>query len=221
VSFGREYFYASNDGGKGGNQSAFCAGRSGKGGSGEWVSCSNANAERDGAVINTDQPPGNDEDYASFGWVIEDYPVLVGIGNQLAGSKLEIDQFPTGDNVQFSKRASSAGMLAGTASIEGTAGAKGLPQLWLAGYRTRTGEGAVSIAGTLRPAKDDFADNAWNGAEVTITAKFAKDVRTCEVRNTGKAGDQAKCDIREFTAGSPSRPGVLLVTIQRGSGSSS
>jgi len=220
VAFGREYFTASNDGGKDGIQWAFCGPRSEKGGSGEWVSCSRANAEGDGATINTDQPAGNDEDYASFGWVIEDYPVLVGIANQLADSRLDIEQPPTpGRGVALSRTGSSTGMVDGGAKLAGSASAVDQPLLWLAGFRSRTGEGAISIEGRLAPATDTAKDNAWSGAEVTVTVKFTKDVKTCEVKNTDKGGDQAKCEIRQFTPGGRSTPGVLLVYIQRGSGS--
>jgi len=225
VDFGREHFMAYNNGGAGGEQYAFCGPRSEAAGSGEWVSCSRTSP--DGADINTRQPSGNDEDYASYGWVVEDYPVLVGITNKIAGSALKFDQVPVGDGVEFSATASTAGVATGRGEVVGNSGGSGSANAWLAGFRTRTGDGRVVLTGRLRAT--DSEDPGWNGGLVNITVEFGQRSTTkvedgktvvvpppkptCTVRQqTG--GAQATCTTSQFVAGERSTPGVLIATLQ-------
>lgn len=231
VKFGNEYFMAYNDGGSGGTQFAFCSTRSGAA-SGQWVSCSRAGDDSDGAQINADQPADNNEDYASFGWVVENYPILIGINNTLPNSEFQLEQVE-GTGVAYSATGSSPDALAGGkggAKLVGDANSQA--SLWVAGFRKRTGDGRASLTGRLSGTTEAARKSAFNGAPVTISVEFAQREKavktangtemrpvppTCRVNNTNKPGDNARCSIVQFTPGRASSPGVLLVAIQSGS----
>jgi len=217
VTFGNEYFLAYNNGGAGGDQYAFCSTRSGHT-SGQWVSCSRTSD--DGAQINTAQPAGNNEDYASYGWVLEDYPILIGIRNGISGSTFVVNARPSTAGVAFSTNASTPGITTGNASLKGSSAASS-PGLWLAGFRTRTGNGVVSVTGKLMADKPENA--GYNGASVVLKADFSQasgetaGARSCKVLAHAALGDQAKCSIVEWVPGGRSAPGVFRVEIQTGS----
>jgi hypothetical protein len=230
VAFGNEYFMAYNNGGDGGSQHAFCSARSGSA-SGEWVSCSRVS--EDGAQISTELPHdvSSSADYASYGWVLENYPVLVGIHNGIPNSKLVVNSAPTPVGVRFSPQASSPGITKGNASIAGSSDTSS-PALWLAGYRTRTSDGSVTITGKL--VADDPKEAGYSGALATVVVEFAQrdkeqkksvDGRevverkpvdpTCTVQTPTSVGDKAKCVVVEWIPGGRSEPGVLRVEIQK------
>ena len=226
VSFGKEFFTAYNDGGMGGTQYAFCSTRGGTP-SGQWVSCSPSSD--DGATINCNQPADNNEDYCSFGWVVEDYPVLVGVSNALPDSRFRMSKPPSLQGVMLTAQGSSKGVVAGNASVASKpTGAA--PALWFAGYRQRAGAddfGSITIQGTLESTTTKGGttstpvETGFEGATVTVSVRFIKGAKTeptCKVSAGVAAGDQAKCDITEFSPGGVSTPGILTVVIQRGSG---
>jgi len=230
VRFGNEFFMAYNDGGAGETQYAFCSLRSGSN-SGQWVSCSRS-GDGDGAQINTDQPAGNDEDYASFGWVVENYPVLVSINNTLPDSRFQMES-AGGTGVAFSTKGSTAGALVSGskgATLDGAIDSQA--SMWVAGFRKRTGDGLVALKGRLSGTSTTAKDSAFNGAPVAISVEFAQREKTtktaagteskpvppsCKVSNTNRGGDTAKCSVIEFIPGGVSTPGILQVAIQPGS----
>lgn len=228
VNFGNEYFTAYNDGGSGGTQWAFCGPRSGNP-SGQWVSCSHSSD--DGATINCNQPQGNDEDYCSYGWVVEDYPVLVGLSSTLPGSTFTMTAEPSLTGVKLSAVGSSKDAVSGKATLVGGQSAA----LWLAGYRQRAGTGdfgSISLQGKLKDTTKSSA--GFDDATVTLTVRFLKPATggtattsgsrevisapKCTVTANVGAGDQAKCEITQFVPGGPSSPGIVTAVIQRGSG---
>ena len=228
VNFGNEYFTAYNDGGSGGTQWAFFGPRSGNP-SGQWVSCSQSSD--DGATINCDQPQGNNEDYCSYGWVVEDYPVLVGLSSTLPGSTFTMTGEPSLTGVKLSAAGSSKDAVSGKATLVGGQTAA----LWLAGYRQRAGTGdfgSISLQGQLKDTTKSAA--GFDDATVTLTVRFLKPTTggtsttsgsreatsapKCTVTANVGAGDQAKCEITQFVPGGPSSPGIVTAVIQRGSG---
>ena len=242
VDFGTEYFMAYNDGGAGGTQYAFCGQRSGTGGGGgQWVSCSRESA--DGAKINPDQPAGNDEDYASFGWVVEDYPILIGVQNRMPGTTLLLDAPSIEGGVAFSAAGSTKGALDGTASIKGAQNTD--ESLWIAGFRKRTGDGKVVLTGTFESTgggtttgtetsttgtttSRTVVNDAINGASLSVEVEFAQRPKgsakapvapTCKVKTNNSGGATASCQVVGFGAGGVSSPGELNVVIQQSSGS--
>ena len=232
VDFGTEYFMAYNDGGAGGTQYAFCGQRSGTGGGGgQWVSCSRAGDDGDGAKINPNQPAGNDEDYASFGWVVEDYPILIGVQNRMPRAVLTLGRpkSDAGSAAVFSETGSTAGVITGKASLQGAVTSR--QALWIAGYRSRVGDSTVSVVGDLKASDSSGSGEAFDGAKISIKVDFAQRpsgtgtssaaqapvAPTCEVTSQATAGDNAKCEIIEFVKGGVSAPGVLRTVIYSGS----
>ena len=212
VSFGTEYFTAHNDGGPGGTQWAFCGARSSKGNTDAWVSCSRANAERDGAMVNTTQPPGNDEDYASFGWVVANYPVLVQVQDLVPKTTMTLAGPTAGADVQFSAAGSSPGATQGTASVQGGR-QRGNPRnlIWLAGYRTRTGDGTVGISVGLTSATP-----AFNGTTAEVSVGFGGTTTPeCRVRQPQQTPrTRVQCLVRFSPRNAPPYPAVLNVTLR-------
>lgn len=206
VALGNERFTAYNDGGPGGEQWAFCRGS-------EWVSCSRANASNDGADINTTQPE-DEEDYASYGWVIEAFPVLIRVRNRMPDSVLTL-KAPLAGTLAYSAKGSSPKVLEEGASMAGSADNN--KWVWLAGFRKRAGSAQSTLEAILE-ATGSSQGEAYDGATVKITADFKPGGQkpSCVVVGPEVTGDNAKCETT-LIAGGVSSPGVLSVTILRGS----
>ena len=209
VSFGTEYFTAHNDVGPGGTQWAFCGARSSKGNTDAWVSCSRANAERDGAMVNTTQPPGNDEDYASFGWVVANYPVLVQVQDLVPKTTMTLARPAADADVQLSAAGSSPGATQGTASVQG--GRQRGNLLWLAGYRKRTGDGTVGVSVGLTSATP-----AFDGTTAEVSVAFGGTTTpACRVRQPQQTPrTRVQCLVRFSPRNAPPYPAVLNVTLR-------
>ncbi len=206
VALGNERFTAYNDGGPGGTQWAFCRGS-------EWVSCSRANASNDGADINTTQPE-DEEDYASYGWVIEAFPVLIRVRNRMPDSVLTLKP-PLAGTLAYSAKGSSPKVLEEGASMAGSA--ENTKWVWLAGFRKRAGSAQATLEAMLE-ATGSSQGEAYDGATVKITVDFKPGGQkpSCVVVGPEVTGDNAKCETT-MIAGGVSSPGVLSVTILRGS----
>lgn len=215
VNFGEQTFRARNNGGAGGSQGSSCR-------PGQWISCSKDGGQ---AVVENQQPEGNDEDYASFGWVIETYPILVRIENKLPGAQL-VEARAAGQQVAFSRNQSSPSLI--DTSTDGAKLADAESSLWAAGFRTREGDGLVSVTGRLEGTGEAGKSNSYHNAPFSLSVEFAQKEKgtgttkqpvapSCKVQNTNVGGDSAKCLIKEFLPGGRSEAGVLQVSIVSGS----
>ena len=238
VPFGIEYFTAYNNGGDGGDQWAFCGSRSSRKSGDGWVSCSRANAENDGATINTQQPQRGNYDFASFGWVVEDFPILVGVTNRIPSTTITLDRPDQGADVRFSETGSSPGALTGSAKLAGDR--RNRASIWVAGFRKRVGDGKVDLSFTISVTKPPVTTTTpdppattpalesdlggLNGASLEISVEFAQVGKTdgkpvpptCQVKQAVGTG-AAKCEL-SFFPGGVSSVGVLAATLLPKSG---
>lgn len=229
-------FMASSTGGEGGTQYAFCGERAAARDNPslhDWVSCSRANPEHDGAIINAQKASPDARPAASFGWVIESYPVLVRVTNQVPDTALVRPRTGRSDGVRYSNAATMWGAnprpvhrLDGpraTAGGQGPSGAEA--SWWLAGYRTRTGTGAtVSVMGRLvavppsgrvpRVGRSRSIGRPFTySADLTDLAKAGGAPRTVECVGSGRTPRTGgRCLVR-FSPGGASVPAVVEVTL--------
>ena len=233
VRLGPLDFMASSSGGQGGTQYAFCGRRAGTDRQdwSEWVSCSRANPEHDGAIINAAKASPDARPAASFGWVLETYPVLVRVTNLLTDTALVTPRAGAGPGVTYSPTASMWGpnpgrvhRLDGPRAAAGGSGPSGAEaSWWVAGYRKRTGEGAtVSVLGQLVVVRASGVAPS-RGLQFLYRADLTQLAKTAgsQPQPVGCLGNgrspsaRGRCLVR-FSPGGPSAPAVVEVTLVPG-----
>lgn len=195
------------------NDWAYCEKQRGGGGGPMFLSCGAPNDPTEG--VKECEDDGDDEE-CGFSFYMQDFPVRVGVFNQIANSELQIESVtedqPSGTSGYGLLISEQATNLKGKASLP--SGDKGL---WLAGFRAVPGT-QIKVQARIKPTGEN-TNEGWSNARVFMTATFVKtgdkEVKpVCEVQNksTGTAGS---CQVN-LTNGSVSRPGTATFTLQAG-----
>jgi hypothetical protein len=241
VDFGSVHFWMKNMDGRddeddtdgtrnGDNDWAYCEKQRGGGGGPMFLSCGAPNEPSEG--IQECDDDGDDEE-CGFSFYMQDYPVRVGVFNQIADSQLQVESVtedqPSGTSGYGLLISEQATNLKGKASLN-----SGDDGLWLAGFRAVPGA-QIKVQARIKPTVSKTTttteagkvvtnevsntNEGWSNARVFMTATFVKtgdkEVKpVCEVQNksTGTAGS---CQVN-LTNGSVSKPGTATFTLQAG-----
>jgi hypothetical protein len=197
----------------GDNDWAYCEKQRGGGGGSMFLSCGAPNDPTEG--VKQCQNNGDDEE-CGFSFYMQDYPVRVGVFNQINGSKLQIESVtedqPSGSSGYGLLISEGATDLKAKSTLD-----NGDSGLWLAGFRAVPGA-QIKVQALIKAAGESSTEG-WANARVYMTATFVKTgdkevLPVCEVQNKS-AGTAGSCKVN-LTNGSVSKPGTATFTLQAG-----